>query len=187
MKNLTDRQRKFVTAYLDCWNGTKAAEIAGYSHPMQAGYNLLHNETISDELARELADRAKKSDDTLLKLVQIARLNVADFYRFGWRDKIIDGRPALDAAGQVVKEYVLIGTNHEMIKQYGYLIKRLTERNGRVVIEFHDSQYALYLIAKALGLFRDTKHQLSSRVTPDDYSQARQKMSRFSEVQTMTR
>ncbi len=186
MKQLTDRQRRFVTAYIDCWNGTKAAEVAGYSHPMQAGYNLLNNEVISTALAREIADRAAKSDEALLQLVQIARLNVADFYRFGWRDKILNGRPVLDAAGQVVREYTLIGVNNEMIKQYGHLIKRVTERNGRVVIDFHDSQYALYLIAKALGLMRETKHQVNTRVSPDDYAQARQKMSRFSEVQPMT-
>ena len=68
-----------------------------------------------------------------------------------------------------------------MVERYGYLIKSVTEKHGRIVIEFHDSQVALQLIGKALGLFRDQINQtnINVMVTADDMAEARRRVQEF--------
>src|SRR4051794_23424083 len=51
-KSLSDRQEAFLAAYLgDAGrNATKAAELAGYRHPMQQGHRLLRNAEIQQAI-----------------------------------------------------------------------------------------------------------------------------------------
>ena len=100
MKKLTKRQEKFVQEYLKGWNGTQAAEAAGYSYPMQAAHLLFNTKCVTEAIAERLAEAAMQSFEVLSRLSQMARLNIADFYLFGWVDRLQDGNLSSTTRGK---------------------------------------------------------------------------------------
>ena len=58
---MTQRQRAFVRAYLECANASEAARRAGYSQrtAYSQGYRLLRNVEIVGEIEQQTADAAK--------------------------------------------------------------------------------------------------------------------------------
>ena len=61
LPKLSHKQQKFLSAYLDGTNGTKAAEIAGYSIPEQSAHDLLKSPKIALHLAHH-RKKAQKED-----------------------------------------------------------------------------------------------------------------------------
>ena len=53
-QNLTERQRKFVEAYMKTGNASEAARLSGYSAPSVAGVRLLANAKIKKAIAERV-------------------------------------------------------------------------------------------------------------------------------------
>lgn len=83
-KELTEQQQRFVNEYLIDLNATQAAIRAGYSTKTaaQTGYKLCHKSSVSDAIARAMADRSKRTgitqDRVLRELGRIAFLDPSD-------------------------------------------------------------------------------------------------------------
>lgn len=136
---LTNRQRMFVEAYLETWNGTAAARKAGYTHPDRQGYRLLRYVEIQDLIQERMKAAAMETDEVLARLSEQARASIADFVVLGE-----DGR--------------LNGLNQEAVELRGHLVKKITTSEGKtnsVGIEMVDNQVALLALARRHGLLVD--------------------------------
>jgi phosphate uptake regulator len=142
-KPCTAKEKRFVIAYLETWNATKAAEAAGYKEP-RLGYRVLQRQRIKDAISKGLDEAAMPANEVLARLGQHARVNIGDFI------KIVN---KVDKNGIPYQDYQL---DLDMVKKYGYLIKELTwSRTGRPNIVLVDSQAALALLARHHGLLND--------------------------------
>lgn len=130
---LTDRRRKWIDVYLQTRNATEASRVVGYKYPRQAGHNLLQNPVVKEEIKRRMAATEMEVGEILYRFAEQARANIADFI-------------APDPAGG-------IKLNWEEIKRRGYLIKSIKHTRSGPILELHDSQKALELIGKHLGMF----------------------------------
>jgi len=139
-QNLTLNQIRFVEAYLRTWNPTLAAKEAGYSGTPQAihasAYHNLKHPQIKKMVEEAIAEKVMGASEVLARLSQQARANIAEFL-----DE--DGFVSMDA-----------------VRDRGYLVKKARiweDAAGRLhtEIEMYDSQAALTLIARHLGLFED--------------------------------
>lgn len=95
-RSLGARQRRFVDEYLIDCNATRAAMAAGYTKrtAAQAGWEVLRNPKVADELSRrqrQLAVRhAVTIDNVISELAKVGFSNAADFYA------VEDGRLSVD-------------------------------------------------------------------------------------------
>jgi phage terminase small subunit len=145
MGKLSDKQELFVSAYLKCFNATRAAIEAGYSADTaySQGSRLLKHVEISARVRARLQEAAMSADEVLFHLADIARGNLGDM---------------LDASGNIdmEKAYELERTG---------LIKRISQRaitteTSDIVewdIEPYDRIKALELLGKHQGLFNTIK------------------------------
>lgn len=76
---MSPRRQAYVDAYLTYWNKTKAAEVAGYTHPGQQGYRLFKNVQIQAAIKQRLDDMAMSAGEVLVRLADIARGSIASF------------------------------------------------------------------------------------------------------------
>jgi hypothetical protein len=129
---LTDKRQAFVDAYLECWNASEAARVAGYAVPRQEGSRLLSNVDIQDEIQRRVNERAMTADEVLLRLAAMARGNIGDFF------SIVPDRefPVLD-----MKKAYAAG-NFKLIKKIKY------SAEGAMEFELYDAQAALVQLGK---------------------------------------
>ena len=74
--NLTLKQRKFIAAYLEHFNGKEAAISAGYASPKQEAYRLLENPHIKQIINDELDAIREKNIGS--KAVRLAKLNAME-------------------------------------------------------------------------------------------------------------
>jgi len=83
--NLTDKQIRFVAAYLETLNAAEAARRAGYPEKSARanGYNLLQLPQVQKVIEAKRKEIAERTDVTLEKIVKeyacIAFANIADF------------------------------------------------------------------------------------------------------------
>lgn len=78
-------QNKFITAYLQCWNGTKAAIEAGYS-PKTAGkqaYQLMQHPEIKRIIEKTRPDLEKSVEDARSEIV------IAHGVSFDWKASML--------------------------------------------------------------------------------------------------
>lgn len=84
MAKLTDKQKRFCEEYLIDLNATQAAIRAGYKvkkkqQASEIGAQLLKKTQVAEEIAREMAERSKRTgitqDRVLLELARIAFVN----------------------------------------------------------------------------------------------------------------
>jgi phage terminase small subunit len=146
---LTDKQRRFVDAYLNetDFNGTKAAEIAGYSKPRQSASENLSNPTIRKEIDHYFD--SLKNEGLRNKNVRVDRLRrMVDAYEMAIVGNAKEAQEAMDR-GERVPVAALNGFYERTVK---------ISANGKTVTawEFNkalDSAYkqALDQIAKELG------------------------------------
>jgi phage terminase small subunit len=138
MATLTPKQRAFVEEYLIDFNGTRAAERAGYRGndgvlAAQAS-RLLKNVKVADRIAEHFKNRAMSADEVLSRLAEQAR---ADHTQYLEKDGTVDlPRLIMDGKAHLVK------STH-------------WDKDGRLVVKFHDTQSALALIGKHHKLFAD--------------------------------
>lgn len=84
-EKLNPKQKKFIEMYLGeaHFNGTKAAELAGYSGSKNTlgvtAYDLLRNPKIKEELDKVLSAMTMPSNVVLTRLTEIAEGKVTDF------------------------------------------------------------------------------------------------------------
>jgi phage terminase small subunit len=74
---LTEKQTLFVEHYVQCWNGTKAAESAGYNGGIAtcavAGSRMLKLDKIQKAIKLRLSESAMPADECLSRLARHAR------------------------------------------------------------------------------------------------------------------
>jgi hypothetical protein len=138
---MSNKQAAFVEFYLQYWNATKAAELAGYAHPRQAGSRLLSNVDIRAAIKVRLEEITLSADEVLVRLAEQARFDPLRFVDTGKSDEVKIDLVKIDLVK--IREAGL-----------GSCVKKIAyDRHGYLVVEFHDSQAALRLIGQHRGLF----------------------------------
>lgn len=128
------KRQKFVLEYCKDFNGTKAAERAGYSVKTanEQAAQLLANISIKEAIAAHMAAVAMDADEALSRLAHQARATYTEYIT----DEGTVDLPALLADG------------------YGHLIKSIKPTEHGQQIEFVDSQKALLKIGEVHQLFK---------------------------------
>lgn len=139
---LTAKQQRFCDEYLIDLNATQAAIRAGYSPKTaeQTASRLLTIVKVSDEIAREMAERSKRTginqDRVVQELAKLAFVNIAN---------VVD----LDSA--TVKE---TATGEDLACIQSVKIKP-SEFGTEREIKLYDKKASLELLGKHLGMFKD--------------------------------
>lgn len=80
---LTEMQRAFADAYMECWNGTESARLAGYSGSdkvlSQTANDNLKNPKIIAYIQECLDPQVMSANEVLVRLTNIARGDMGDF------------------------------------------------------------------------------------------------------------
>lgn len=156
---LTAKQRKFVLRYLaNGFHGTEAAVNAGYSQRSASAQAtvLLKNPKVQAEIARLMEEYAMPTAEVLARLARLARSSIDVILDDNGR---VDLKKARDAGAADLIKRVTVK-------------RRLNSRREMVeitTVEMYDSQAALGLIAKQLGLLRESSVNLT--ITPDELAQ----------------
>jgi len=149
VKNITARHKRFVEAYCEHFNGARAAREAGYaeSRDKQTANDLLNDPDISAMVEERLEDLAMSSAEATKRMADIARADIADFFKVvEYTDDDGNERTALALDREAVLE------------QGGGIIKAIHwNENGRPKLKLHDSQRALEKILKAHGAYNHTQ------------------------------
>jgi len=132
---LTHMQQMFVNEYLQSWNATEAAILAGYSKKTARaqGSRLLTNVNIIAIVESRLESNAITADETLQGLSDMATSDISDFVRVSAGLPIVDFEKA-EKAGKL------------------HLIKKLVVQEGKISFELYSKQRALETMAKHYGL-----------------------------------
>ena len=141
---LTDKQRLFISFYLELLNATQAARLAGYEGDYATlrsiGSENLTKPNISAEIGKRLRERAMSADEVLARLKEQASADQSEFYESDGRNGAFVNLEKLVEAGK------------------GHLIKSINRdgKTGRITkVEFYDSQSALELLGRHHKLFTD--------------------------------
>lgn len=139
---LTNRQIVFIEEYLQSWNATEAARIAGYKFPNVEGSRLLVNASISAIIQQRLTEKHMSANEVLARLADMGRSDISLF---------LDVTRPSDLADEKYK-----GKTHVIKK-----IKRRITRDqyGRELeeleLEFYDARQTLVDIGRHHKLFTD--------------------------------
>lgn len=130
------KQEAFVEHYLQCWNASKAARLAGYSEKNSdvVGPRLLGNVGISRAIRARLEGLHLDADEVLRRLAETARGSLDEF---------------VTATGEI--DLVAAKRNGAL-----RLAKRVKVQHGKiesVEVELHDPLRAMELLGKHLALF----------------------------------
>jgi phage terminase small subunit len=169
VSSLTDKQQRFVDAYLECWNASEAARRAGYKGPRanQAGQDYLSKPDIRAAIDARLAEHKMGADEVLARLSAIAHGGVADFVRiervvFHPRVPITAPTPEDPKAVEWVEdpipqEKTVIAIDLEQARDRGklHLLKKYKESQWGPEVETHDPVRALELLGKHHRLFAE--------------------------------
>lgn len=139
---LTAKQQRFCDEYLIDLNATQAAIRAGYSPRTaeQAASRLLTIVKVSDEIAREMAERSKRTginqDRVVKELAKLAFVNIAD---------VVDLESATVRISATDEDLACIQSVKIKPSEFG------TERE----IKLYDKKASLELLGRHLGMFKD--------------------------------
>lgn len=142
MAKLTAKQQRFCDEYLIDLNATQAAIRAGYSPRTaeQAASRLLTIVKVSDEIAREMAERSKRTginqDRVVKELAKLAFVNIAD---------VVDLENATVRISATDEDLACIQSVKIKPSEFG------TERE----IKLYDKKASLELLGRHLGMFKD--------------------------------
>lgn len=142
MAKLTAKQQRFCDEYLIDLNATQAAIRAGYSPKTacEQASRLLANVKVQDEIAREMAERSKRTginqDRVLMEIAKMAFVNI---------DDVIDLNTA---------EVKQTATKDDLACIQAVKIKP-TEFGTEREIKLCDKKSNLELLGKHLGMFKD--------------------------------
>ena len=139
---LTAKQQRFCDEYLIDLNATQAAIRAGYSPRTaeQAASRLLTIVKVSDEIAREMAERSKRTginqDRVVKELAKLAFVNIAD---------------VVDLENETVR---ISATDEDLACIQSVKIKP-SEFGTEREIKLYDKKSSLELLGRHLGMFKD--------------------------------
>jgi phage terminase small subunit len=98
--SLNNRQQAFIREYTRDFNATRAAKAVGYSEKTaySSGQRLLKDVEIAEAVKAHIEDMTMPEDEVKLRLADIARGDMADFFDItpqGWNIRLIDrdGKP----------------------------------------------------------------------------------------------
>lgn len=156
---LTDKERAFVLAYVECLSGAKAARAAHYSE--RTIYTIasenLRKPHIRAAIDALMAERAMPAGEILARLSDHARGSLEDFLSVRGRGITLDLKKAAER-----------GVLH--------LVKRYTKTKQGVTIELHDPQNALQLLGRHHRLFIDRTELTGKDGEPIEVSDARTRL-----------
>lgn len=149
MSGLTGKQRLFVEAYLQCFNGVEAARRAGYQGDYSTlgvtAHDNLKKPKIKNEIEKRLASVQLTTDQCLALLAAHASFDPGPYL------VIEDGKDP--------------GVNLQALKEAGLtgVIKSITPTANGVKIEFESRQGAIDKILRAQGAYQDSVRLLDWR------------------------
>jgi hypothetical protein len=131
-----DKREALLKYYVsNGFNATKAAKLAGYAIPNNAGPLVVNSGIFRDRLKQKLAEMGISDEEIEFRLTRMARSSVAEFYTL--RE---------DGKGIVVDWKALAGPDRDLVRRLKI------SPDGTVTIEGHDQLRALELLAKARGM-----------------------------------
>lgn len=139
-QELTDKQQAFINAYVQCWNATESARIAGYQGNNNTlgvvGHENLSKPKVFAAIEQRMRDNAMAADEVISRLSDQARADMGDFL-------------------SVRHNYANLDL--ERAKELGLLrhIKKFKVTKTGTEVELYSSQVALQTLAKARGLLQD--------------------------------
>jgi phage terminase small subunit len=151
---LTDKQKRFVDAYLVDFNANEAAARAGYRNPRRSdiGYKNLQNPRIRAAIdaagAPSLARLGLNAERVLVELARIATVNVMDLMRIGE-----DGKPVVDLAR--LDRDKAAAMSEITIEDFPHARDPERRQLRRVRFRLYDKLAALRTLARLLGVPRE--------------------------------
>lgn len=144
IKELTPKQQKFISEYLQCLNATKAAINAGYSKngARVRGSELLTNSNIQAEIQRGFSAIKMTPEEILARLADQARGDIGDLIdestmTVNWRKALEEGKTHL-------------------VKKVKQTIITTDEQQTEILeLELYDAQRALVNLGRTYALFAD--------------------------------
>ena len=176
MRDLTDKQKRFVEEYLIDLNAAAAARRAGYSeHTDRAiACELMQKESIQDAIAEAQAERSHRTRITQDRvLLELARIGFADIRKlFTWDAERAAFVPSVDisdddaaAISEIQSESTSCTTEDGV-----------TETKVKLKLKLNDKQTALDKIMRHLGMFEDDGPGKDADELARDLRQAIKKM-----------
>jgi phage terminase small subunit len=155
---ITPKIKRYIEAYLETWNGTTAATIAGYRWPTKAAWRLMKIPQVQEAISNRLNEAGMPANEVVTRISQDAKVNMGDFLLFK-RVIVLDEneQPIIDPlTSEPLTRLVNDGINWEMVRSHGYLIKELSyDRRGSPIIKLVDTQKAKDQLGRIHGMFRD--------------------------------
>ena len=147
MRKISPKQSRFVEYYVQTWNASEAARLAGYkAEACVIGPRLKNKPLIAEAIKERMKILQLETDDVLSRLGEQAIANYSEFFTFKTDD---DGR------------LVVEGINWEVFRSRGHLVKKLSWTNNGPTLELQDQQTALITVGKAIGALVD-RHEVKS-------------------------
>lgn len=158
--SLTDKQKRFVEAYLLDPNGKKAAIAAGYSAKtaeVAASRLLRHVEVAAEINRRREVIQIKAGVTPEMVVAELAKLGFSDIRQvIAWRT--VEQQAAFDAEGDPVElpdVEITIKNSEEIAAEAAAAIAEVSRgKDGTLKVKMHDKLGALVRIGQHLGMFR---------------------------------
>lgn len=152
-RKLTQKQIKWLVAFLEHGNASKAAREAGYSSVSFASHSNKTNPVIGAIIDRKMTSLAMTVEETLAKLSDYARFDLGDYLKVTRDEEGEEGDPKLDLEGL-------------LRDGWGFMVKVIRPTRYGTVVEFHDPFLALRHIddrqrEHVLKLEGNVKHSLA--------------------------
>ncbi len=159
-RDLTGKQRKFVSEYLVHLNATRAAIAAGYSPRSAAdiGHALLRRHAaVMAAIAEAMKERERRTHVTADRIVkELARIAFADIRSFAqWGPDGMGLRPLAEISDDDAAAVAEI---------YGP-----GAAGGRPKLKLHDKKAALELLARHMGLFNGARRYVPPKRPEDEF------------------
>lgn len=160
---LTNKQQAFIEYYLQCWNASEAARLAGYSEQTaySTGSRLLKNVEVQEAVRVRLVELKASADEVLTRFTSHARGTMESFMLI--RD---DGSAALDLVKASEAKQL------HLIKKLKTTRRTFKEGESEVTneVELYDAQAALSQLGRHHKLFTDRVEDDRIKVLTDEYN-----------------
>lgn len=149
-KGLTDRQKRFIDAYLTCWNASEAARQAGYSKKTarSTGAENLTKPDIRAAIDARLAEKQMSANEVLARLSSHASGSLTPFVQTSGENVYIDltsdeAKANLHLIKEIETERRTYGKEDNPVEEF------------KVKLKIHDPQAALVQLGRYHKLFTD--------------------------------
>lgn len=152
---LTAKQRLFIDHYLQTWNATEAARLAGYKGNEvtlgSVGWENLQKPQIKAEIEKRLDQYAMSANEVLERLSRMARgFDMTKYVSF--EDKYAINK---DGEEYLVGQVMNLDLDALQRDGYSHLVKKIKQTSSGIEVEWHDQMAALVHIGKHHGLFTE--------------------------------